>query len=103
MISFEDRKVENDMSIRGKAQLGIFEFSFWALLFDEPGEYGIEGGRISKLTIKSKQLTGIFPNGIVWDYDRGFWNTTSVYHRELRYIIKELEVQPKKFKPYGSQ
>lgn len=37
---------------------------YWAKVYDEGSQYGIEGGRISKLTLKA--------NGkIIYNYDRG--------------------------------
>ena len=40
-------------------------FHYWIKVFDEPSRYGIDGGRISKLTLKRK-------GEIVCNYDRGW-------------------------------
>ena len=39
-------------------------FHFWVQLYDEPSHYGIENGRISKLTLKRNGM-------VVYNYDRG--------------------------------
>ncbi len=38
---------------------------YWALVFDEPSDYGIDGGRISKLTVRHKDTC-------LLNYDRGW-------------------------------
>ena len=39
-------------------------FHFWAKCFDEPSEFGIDGGKVSKLMLKR--------NGeVAYNYDRG--------------------------------
>ena len=38
---------------------------YWIKVFDEPSRFGIDGGRISKLTLKRK-------GEIVCNYDRGW-------------------------------
>ncbi len=43
-----------------------------ALVFDEPSQYGINGGRVSKLSIH-KMLGGRKSKEILW-YERGFSN-----------------------------
>lgn len=39
---------------------------FEAKVYDEPSEYGIEGGRISKLFVRDKQ------RNVILSYDRGW-------------------------------
>ena len=39
-------------------------FHYWVKHYDEPSHYGIENGRISKLTIKRNGM-------VVYNYDRG--------------------------------
>lgn len=49
----------------GTLQVGNSEFKYWVKVFDEGSEFGIDGGRISKLMLKR--------NGIaVCCYDRGW-------------------------------
>lgn len=49
----------------GSIRVGSSIFHYWMKQFDEGSQYGIEGGRISKLTMKR--------NGeIVVNYDRGW-------------------------------
>ena len=37
---------------------------YWAKVYDEGSQYGIEGGRISKLTLKAS-------GKVIYNYDRG--------------------------------
>ena len=37
---------------------------YWAKVYDEGSQYGIEGGRISKLTLKTS-------GKVIYNYDRG--------------------------------
>jgi hypothetical protein len=52
----------------GNVALPLFDtiYSYWAKVYEEPSEFGIEGGKISKLTIResgnSKDL---------YNFDRG--------------------------------
>ena len=39
-------------------------FHYWVKHYDEPSHYGIENGRISKLTLKRNGM-------VVYNYDRG--------------------------------
>lgn len=49
----------------GSIKVGISIFHYWMKQYDEGSEWGIEGGRISKLMLKR--------NGeIVCNYDRGW-------------------------------
>lgn len=53
------------MWTEGRIKAGNSTFTYWAKHFDEASEeYGINGGRISKLTIKRD-------GRIVYNYDRG--------------------------------
>ena len=54
---------------------------FWVKVYEEPGEYGICGGRISKLMIK-------IGNEIVCNYDRG-WDVKATRY-EARFALKIL-------------
>ena len=49
----------------GKIKVGASEYSYWAKVYDEGSRFGINGGRISKLTIKES-------GSIVCNYDRGW-------------------------------
>ncbi len=40
-------------------------YHYWAKVYDAPGKYGINGGRVSKLTVKTDGKTVI-------NYDRGW-------------------------------
>lgn len=40
-------------------------YKYWIKYFDEPSEYGIDGGRISKLEITADDM-------VVCNYDRGW-------------------------------
>ena len=42
-----------------------FVFHYWVKRFEEPSQFGIEGGKISKLMIKRK-------GQVVCNYDRGW-------------------------------
>ena len=97
MIDYEDRNSEKDMSIRGKVKINGAEYFIWALLFDEKSDYGINRGRISKLTIRSEDFSKYYKNGVIFDYDRGSWNTFVPISHVLSQVIKSLESQPKKF------
>ena len=49
----------------GSLKIGTSIFHYWVKHYEEPSEdYGIEGGRISKLTLKKNRK-------IVYNYDRG--------------------------------
>ncbi len=49
----------------GTVKVGNSWYRYWVRAYDEPSEYGIDGGRISKLTIKRQDET-------VVNYDRGW-------------------------------
>ena len=49
----------------GSIRVGSSIFHYWMKQFDEGSQYGIEGGRISKLTLKRD-------GKIVVNYDRGW-------------------------------
>lgn len=49
----------------GTVKVGGSWYRYWVKAYDEPSEYGIDGGRISKLTIKRQ-------DEIVVNYDRGW-------------------------------
>lgn len=53
------------MYTHGTIQIGSETFTYDAKHFDEPSEYGIEGGRISKLGIRKGRE-------VVLNYDRGW-------------------------------
>ena len=64
----EERKPNDDSPWNdGRLQIAGCTFRFWIKRFDEGSEFGIEGGRISKLTIKNER-TG----KEVVNYDRGW-------------------------------
>lgn len=54
----------------GSIRVGSSIFHYWMKQFDEGSQYGIEGGRISKLTLKRD-------GEIVCNYDRG-WDVEAV-------------------------
>ena len=48
----------------GSLKVGNSIFHYWAKCFDEPSEFGIDGGKLSKLMLKR--------NGeVAYNYDRG--------------------------------
>ena len=49
----------------GSLRVGKTIYHFWAKQYPEGSQYGIRGGRVSKLTIKRK-------DEIVCNYDRGW-------------------------------
>lgn len=52
----EERKPNDDSPWNdGRLQIAGCTFRFWIKRFDEGSEFGIEGGRISKLTIKNER------------------------------------------------
>jgi len=96
-VNYLNRNTEKDMSIRGVAKVHGIKYSVWALLFDAPSHYGINGGRISKLTIKNDGFKEYYKNGVVYDYDRNTWNTRRDFPDVLDVVVKSLEEQPNKF------
>ena len=66
--------------------------SFEAKLFDEGSDYGINGGRVSKLYISSPEL------GTVCHYDRG-WDVPPKrgFQRQYNAIMRLLENAPTRF------
>ena len=58
-----------------------------AKMFEEPSEFGIDGGRISKLWIRG--------NGELLNYDRGWdtpepWSDRDDYSEELLYVYTDI-------------
>jgi len=47
-----------------KKEGGSTPIHYWVKAYDEPSEYGIENGRISKLMLKQN-------SGIIYNFDRG--------------------------------
>lgn len=59
-------------------------FHYWVKQYEEPSQFGIEGGRVSKLMLKRK-------GQIVCNYDRG-WDTRPVDENTeiaLRILLKD--------------
>lgn len=90
--------VEDDsMYVSGKVGNGTYEF--YAKVFDEPSEYGIDGGRISKLTIVAGSINDDpeeLWNKVIVNYDRG-WDIkpSNSKHMEIFHaILDELERLP---------
>ena len=48
----------------GSLKVGNSVFHFWAKCFDEPSEFGIDGGKVSKLMLKRNTK-------VAYNYDRG--------------------------------
>ena len=66
---------------------------FYAKLFDEPSEYGIKEGRVSKLTIKMNDGT------VIVNFDRG-WDIrpkTAESKKIFKEVLTFLENAPKRF------
>jgi len=75
------------------------QYKFSAKVFDNGSVYGIDDGRVSKLTVYS--TGGEFPfqvgNTIV-NYDRGWDVRPKQEHKELfKALMKKLEATPKRF------
>lgn len=49
----------------GTLKIGNSWYHYWLKVYEEPSDFGIDGGRISKLMLKRK-------NEIVCNYDRGW-------------------------------
>lgn len=65
-----------------------------AKVYDEGSSYGINGGRISKLTICTSLLWN--PDAVVFHYDRGD-DVNNIDAKSLKFILRELEALPKVF------
>ena len=55
----------NKLWREGALKVKNTSFRYWAKVYDEGSEYGIDGGRVSKLMIKQNDK-------IVCNYDRGW-------------------------------
>ena len=55
----------NKLWREGALKVKNTSFHYWAKVYDEGSEYGIDGGRVSKLMIKQNDK-------IVCNYDRGW-------------------------------
>lgn len=97
VLKYTDRAKEKGMEIRCVAKINGGTYNVWALLFDEPSDYGINSGRISKLTIKNEGFKNYYKNGVIYDYDRNTWNTYRGFRNVLDIVVNSLEEQPKKF------
>ena len=73
--------------VKGMADNFIFE----AKLFDEGSEFGINNGRVSKLSIQDN-------NNWIVNYDRG-WDIkpNKEYKKQYTEILNFLELSPKRF------
>lgn len=60
----------------GALQVYGINYHYWAKVYDEGSEYGIEGGRVSKLMIKEGDK-------IVVNYDRGWDIKPTDEHAQL--------------------
>jgi hypothetical protein len=58
------------------------EYFFWAKIFDEPSHFGIENGKISKLTIRK-----VGENRDLCNFDRG-WDIKP--KREIKAVYAEI-------------
>ena len=74
----------------------VGEYIFSAKLFDEGSSFGINNGRVSKLSIRKKDLDWV--NGCVLNYDRG-WDIepTEEYIKYFNSVMELLENAPKLF------
>lgn len=64
-------------------EVGMQMVEFWVKHYEEGSEFGIDGGKISKLTVKHK-------NEIILNYDRG-WDvkpTTELGKKALEKLLK---------------
>lgn len=80
----------------------VKNYNFKAYLFDDPSSYGIENGRISKLSIyddKKRRLGGDFINTCIVHFDRG-WDKkprTKEDKAVFQKVYKFLEASPTRF------
>lgn len=73
------------------------QYEFEAKLYDEDSPYGINRGRVSKLTIRYGNTTGWY--GVFVNYDRG-WDIepeTTEEYEVLESVLDFLENSPKRF------
>lgn len=56
-----------------------------ALVFDEPSQYGINGGRVSKLSIRNRRNVEVF------QYDRGFDHGTATGIAIAAFIVNHYD------------
>lgn len=79
----------------------VGEYKFQAKLFDEGSEYGINGGRVSKLSIRKKrtmQEKSDFLSDCIVNYDRGWDIEPKEEYTECYNAVMELlENSPKRF------
>lgn len=79
----------------------IGEYNFEAKLFDEGSQYGIDNGRVSKLSIwseKIRQEKNNFFSDCIVNYDRG-WDIEpkNQYIEHFNAVMELLENAPKRF------
>lgn len=68
MLKIEYKKIsDNPLWRQGKITLGDYVFSFEAKIFDEPSQFGINEGCISKLFVKQQGS-----RDYIISYDRGW-------------------------------
>lgn len=88
-ITADTRRI--DAWVQGTVKDGKFKYEFCAKVFDEESEYGIDGGRISKLSVRYGTLPII-------SYDRGWDAEPEEYYLPVYKALKEeLESLPKAF------
>lgn len=66
-----------------------------ALVFDEPSEYGIDGGRVSKLFVYTPTAARVFGDALL-GYDRRYWTTRptdSKGEAVLRAVLRRFPVE----------
>lgn len=71
-----------------------------AKVYDEPSDYGVNNGRVSKLSIgkTSERRPGPFFEQMIYHYDRGLDFNDGLTADQLNEILAELEALPKYFK-----
>lgn len=78
----------------------VGDFLFEAKSFDNGSQFGIDGGRVSKLVIKRKDTLGSadYFTGVVVNYDRS-WDVkpTKEFKAEYDAVMELLETAPKRF------
>lgn len=79
----------------------VGDYTFEAKLFDDPSTYGINNGRVSKLSIYSEKKrieTGNFFAACIVNYDRGWDIKPSKENRPyFKAVMRLLELTPRRF------
>lgn len=98
VASFLDFK-RNTNWVTGEVEFNHQEYTFSAKLFDTGSEFGIDKGRVSKLSIKRKGTGFMQWDGYIVNYDRG-WDIIPEKEEDVlifKTVMELLENSPKRF------